>query len=420
MRPFNFILQWGARQLWMLRHRSRATAHPVPSLPRLLVDVSVILRHDPHTGIQRVVRAVWSELRRLDGHGFELVPVYATYKEGYSYAPIDFLVSRRRSQPGAPVVARPTDKFLGLDLSAQFLPKYRAQIKAWRAQGTTVHVMVYDLLPLMRPEWFNPTTTLNFHRWFKVLANDADHAICISRQVSRDLRDRLRATHSSDHLSITNIPLGGDIGRSHPTEGMSKNVVQLLDRLRFRPSILMVGTIEPRKGYETAIAAFEHLWGMGGGDAPDLVIVGKKGWKTEALQKRIRSHKEHGARLHWLEGVSDEGLCRLYEASRGLLMTSFGEGFGLPLVEAMTQRRQVLARDLPVFREQELPGILYFEDDQPAVLGEKVMELARSGPLPSHIQIQLPEWRACVKCLLDSLGIESNASERAPNAKVAE
>jgi glycosyltransferase involved in cell wall biosynthesis len=420
VKSFKFAAQWFARKFWLLRHRKRASLQPIRSHPRLLVDVSVILRHDPHTGIQRVVRAVWSELCRLNGRGFELVPVYATYKEGYCYAPIKFLTSPRRRRRGAPVVARQTDKFLALDLSAQFIPKYRAQLKAWRAQGTSIHVMVYDLLPLMRPEWFNPTTTLNFRKWFSVLVSEADHAICISRQVSRDLRDRLRTTRSGERLSITNIQLGGDIDSSHPTVGVCSEVVQLLDRLRFRPSILMVGTVEPRKGYDIALAAFEHLWATRGGEAPDLVIVGKKGWKTEALQRRIRSHKEHGARLHWLEGVTDEGLCRLYAASRGLLMTSFGEGFGLPLVEAVMQRRQVLARDLPVFREQGLPNVSYFEDDEPVPLGAKLMDLSRSGPLPAHVHVELPRWCDCVRNLLDSLGVMDHDSWRTSSAQVAE
>jgi len=46
-------------------------------------------------------------------------------------------------------------------------------------------------------------------------------------------------------------------------------------------------------------------------------------------------------------------------------MASHWEGFGLPLAEAMMQRRHVLARDLPVFREQNRPNVLFFEADRP-------------------------------------------------------
>lgn len=395
----------GIRQGWLWRNRGRFCEPCAKALPRLLVDVSAIKQHDAQTGIQRVVRAIWSELRRRDGQGFELVPVYATGRHGYCRAPLDFLEGGASASQLTPMRARKGDKFLGLDLAAQFLPRWRHQLKAWRAEGATVHLVVYDLLPLLRPEWFNPTMHAHFSRWFSVLSEDTDQALCISRQVGRDLRDRLHVTGGGEALSISHLDMGGDIAASRPTTGVGPEVAKLLDRLRFRPSILMVGTIEPRKGHDPALAAFEHLWRERRGDAPDLVIVGKGGWKTANLQRTIRCHPEHGRRLHWLEGVSDESLCKLYEASRGLLMASRGEGFGLPLREAAAQGRPVLARDLPVFREQGLPNVLFFEDDRPTLLGPRIMDLLETSASRLPVKANLPTWSESVEHLLTELGI---------------
>jgi glycosyltransferase involved in cell wall biosynthesis len=406
MRKLAFITRLGARLAWLLRHRQAFGEVAPGDLPRLLVDVSAIIRHDAQTGIQRVVRAVWSELHRRDGQGFRLVPVYATQSQGYCYAPVDFFNSPVARQRREPVRARNGDKFLGLDLSAHVLPKYRAQIAAWRRHGATVHLVVYDLLPLLRPQWFSSKASAHFHDWFNVLAEDADQAICISKQVSRDLRDRLSDHAPKSTVSVIHMTMGGDVANSRPSQGICEEVSHLLDRLRFRPAILMVGTVEPRKAYDTALAAFDHLWAIRGGDAPDLVIVGKPGWKTAALQKRIRAHPEHGKRLHWLDQVTDEGLGKLYEACRGLFMASRGEGFGLPLAEALIQHRHVLARDLSVFREQNLPNALYFEDDRPAALGERLMELSRIGPFSTHAKVELPTWSDCVDGLLEHIGIQ--------------
>ena len=215
----------------------------------------------------------------------------------------------------------------------------------------TVHLVVYDLLPLLRPGWFSARpvrTSATGSISFPGRRSGHLHP----KQVSRDLRDCLRAVKRVPPLAIANMKMGGDIANSRPSAGICADVSALLDRLRFRPAILMVGTIEPRKAYDTALAAFEYLWQNRGGEAPDLVIVGKPGWKTSGLQTRLRSHPEQGKRLHWLDKVSDEGLCRLYESCRGLFMASHGEGFGLPLVEAIGQRRPVLARDLPSFRNE--------------------------------------------------------------------
>jgi glycosyltransferase involved in cell wall biosynthesis len=168
---------------------------------------------------------------------------------------------------------------------------------------------------------------------------------------------------------------------------------------------MMVGTIEPRKGYDVALAAFEFLWATHTSDAPELVIVGKPGWKTDPLQQRLRSHPEAGQRLHWLNSASDEDLCLLYEGCRGVFMPSRGEGFGLPLIEAAAHRRFVLARDLPVFREQKLPNVMFFSDDRAPALGDRLMDLLNTslaGPAPGT---ELPSWTQSVEQLLIDLAL---------------
>jgi glycosyltransferase involved in cell wall biosynthesis len=361
------------------------------------------MRHDAQTGIQRVVRAVWSELRRRSGAGFEVLPVFANTSHGYCYAPVDFLQSKLVTASPTPVCVRPGDKFLGLDLSAHLLPKYRRQVRAWRAHGATVHLIVYDLLPLERPAWFTSSAVNHFRKWFHLLAHEADQAICISDHVASELYRRLRIAGAVREPRIGRLRMGADIGASLPSKGVGEDVRQILERMRFRPAVLTVGTVEPRKGYEAALAAFAHLWRTRQ-DAPDLVIVGKAGWKTKKLQAQIRSHPEFGRRLHWFDQMSDEGLGLLYEACRGLLMASRGEGWGLPLLEAATHRRCVLARDLPVFREHGLLNIIYFSDDRAEQLGDRLMELVNLSQHPAP-SAELPSWSTCVDELLEAIGI---------------
>ena len=414
------LVNMAARSAWLWRNRCAFGEDATGDRPRLLVDVSAIVRHDAQTGIQRVVRAVWSELVRRKGDNFALVPVYATESAGYCYAPRDFLGSPCAAFGVEPARIRPGDKFFALDLTSHLLPKYRRQLRAWKANGATVHLLVYDLLPLLRPDWFNSRTVRHFRRWYSVLVNDADQAICISDHVAGQLRARLRQSGSRGP-NIARIRLGGDIAASRPSTGLCGQVSQLLERMRFRAAVVMVGTIEPRKGYDVALPAFEQLWRTRS-DAPDLVIIGKAGWKTEALQRRLRSHPEHGRRLHWLAQVSDEGLCRIYESARGVLVASRAEGLGLPLVEAAMNRRYVLARDLAVFREQQLSNVIYFQDDDAEALGARLMdlvELAQSGAPPA---VTAPTWNQCIDGLLLALGFDSGENALphwpAPETKV--
>ena len=76
------------------------------------------------------------------------------------------------------------------------------------------------------------------------------------------------------------------------------------------------------------LAAFELLWARG--VDTNLVIVGKQGWKVEALVERLRTHPELGKHLFWLEGISDEYLDRIYAASACLIAASEGGDFGSP------------------------------------------------------------------------------------------
>ncbi len=399
-----------SRSAWLWRNRNDYTENTSGLRPRLIVDVSVIIRHDAQTGIQRVVRAVWSELTKHDGRAFDLVPVFASHQHGYTYAPPGFLEEGSQPHSQEPVRARSGDKFLGLDLSAQLLPKYRGQLRAWRAAGCTVHLIVYDLLPITRPEWFNPSTVSHFGRWIRVVQNDVDQALCISASVASELRAQLKASQTRAGPAIARLELGGDIAASRPSTGRSHLVSQMLERMQSHPTILMVGTIEPRKGYDAALGAFDCLW-QRKADAPDLVIVGKAGWRTQALQERLRSHPETGQRLYWLKDVSDEDLCRLYEGCRGVLMASRGEGMGLPLLEAAMHGCSILARDLPVFREQLLPRVSFFDSDRPDILGQAIMDLAGSPKRPPEANARLPDWCDSVSGLLKTIGLAPLISE---------
>ena len=207
-----------ARRVWLARNRSLFRDVGASRRPRLLVDVSVIMRHDAATGIQRVVRSVWAELARVRSSEFDVVPVYAGARQGYCFAPEDFL-SRRARAASVPVGVRVGDKFLGLDLSAHFLPNYSEQLAAWRANGASLHFVIYDLLPLSRPDWFEPSTCRHFQRWMNTVLSQADQALCISDSVAQEFRRRIFGSCAHRRLSVGRLHLSGDIAASLPSSG---------------------------------------------------------------------------------------------------------------------------------------------------------------------------------------------------------
>ena len=75
----------------------------------------------------------------------------------------------------------------------------------------------------------------------------------------------------------------------------------------------------------------------------------------------MQSHPLLGKRLFWLQSVSDQYLQQLYKVSAGLIAASYGEGFGLPLIEAAQYKIPVIARNIPVFREVAGEFAEYFD-----------------------------------------------------------
>ncbi|WP_244147101.1 glycosyltransferase [Paraburkholderia bryophila] len=192
------------------------------------------------------------------------------------------------------------------------------------------------------------------------MAIHADALFCISRSVSEEtanyMRGRFALNDSSPkidwfHLGASTPP---DTSAPLPESFALREIIGG----PARPTVLMVGTLEPRKGHAQTLDAFESLWNQG--ERATLVIAGRQGWKVDALVERIKNHAEFGKRLFWLAGAKDADIAGLYHHLDGLLVASEAEGFGLPLIEAAQHGMPLFLRDLPVFREVAGEHATYF------------------------------------------------------------
>jgi glycosyltransferase involved in cell wall biosynthesis len=196
--------------------------------------------------------------------------------------------------------------------------------------------------------------------------------------------------------------LGADIESTRPSSGTSEKTAAMLAPIGDRTCLLMVGTVEPRKGCGQALEAIESLWAQGEDVA--LIIVGKQGWMVESLVERLRHHPEAGRRLLWFDSASDDVLEQLYRKASGLLMASGGEGFGLPIIEAARHGLQVIARDLRVFREVAGEHAFYFSASDGAQWADALQEwlaLYWSGEAPSVAGMPILTWAESTRELLD-------------------
>lgn len=362
---------------------------------QLLVDVSAIIREDAHTGIQRVVRALLLQLFSNPPEGYQVLPVFCTRKHGYRYADSTFVhkfTSYADKLSTGDVVVSNKDIFFGLDLVAHLLPQHENQLLDWKQQGTKIHILIYDMLPHLHPQWFTPRSVKNFRRWLRTIAVYSDQLICISGSVKNELRTWLMSEGFSAHTHrIVTILMGSEIASSLPSCGTDAETTELIEQLKNQKFILMVGTIEPRKGYSDALDAMEYLWDKG--DETSLVIVGKPGWKTTKLQERLLTHEKAAKKFFWLKNISDQTLQILYKMANSVLVTSYGEGFGLPLVEAMYYGKSLLVRDIPVFREvtKNYQNVDFFDIKENTLL-DKISDLCHDGLNGHNLTIHIPTW----------------------------
>ncbi|MDR3571108.1 MAG: glycosyltransferase family 1 protein, partial [Candidatus Pacebacteria bacterium] len=218
LRQFAAIWLWEStakivRQRAIARHTNKCV-NP-QRLPKLFIDVSIIAANDAGTGIQRVVRSLLLQLIASPPSGFEIKLVRATRNEPYRYTN-DYLESltsvKTPYAKSDEIDASRGDVFLGLDLTSRIAPRRHIDFLRWRVRGVRCAFVVYDLLPILHPEWFTQRSQRSFRHWLRLLAVHADTLFCISNSVAKEVRHLMldRFDLDENELPVEWFHLGAD------------------------------------------------------------------------------------------------------------------------------------------------------------------------------------------------------------------
>jgi glycosyltransferase involved in cell wall biosynthesis len=187
-----------------------------------------------------------------------------------------------------------------------------------------VVVTVHDTTYFTHPEWHEKSKVLLFTRAIQRAARDASVVVAVSEFTARELRSFVEVRRP-----VIVAPHGVDLDRFNPhgDDEVARRTSNLI-----RPYALFVGTLEPRKGVDVLLDAFDRV-GASNQDL-ELWIVGQKGWHVDDVEKRIATH-QYATRIRQLGYVEDAVLPSLLRHARVVAYPSRGEGFGLPVLEAM-------------------------------------------------------------------------------------
>ena len=173
----------------------------------------------------------------------------------------------------------------------------------------------------------------------------ADHVLVNSEATKRDLlRVGAELGRGLDPADVAVIRLDADFR----TPGLAPLPDRALETwgLAGEPFVVLVSTVEGRKGHAAAFDAWAALIARhGAGAVPRLVCVGKRGWLSGPAYRRLEDDPVLAGRVSMLEAVADAELALLYRACLFTLYPSLYEGWGLPITEALCYGKPVIASD---------------------------------------------------------------------------
>ena len=147
--------------------------------------------------------------------------------------------------------------------------------------------------------------------------------------------------------------------------------------------LLQIGTIEPRKNHVGSILAYEQ-YRDSTGDNAKLIIVGKLGWKIESVINAMKQSK-YSKDILWLNYVSEQEKWSLIKHAQCLLFPSLYEGFGFPVLEAMTVGTPVVTSHTGSISELVGDAAILVDPFNTHDIASGIFQLLSSGELQERL-----------------------------------
>lgn len=213
-------------------------------------------------------------------------------------------------------------------------------------RGCHIYFLVHDILPITHARYYPAPWRDEFKENVVASFSFVEAFFCVS-DFTRTSLIELANRSTSKNIRTMLAHNGLDPLLEAGPGPRSKEFARL--RALFPTFLISVGSIEPKKQHLYILEQLSDLWDKGY-ELP-LFIIGRRGWMDHEIVDRIEMHPRFGERLFWLTDMTDEDLLLAYRQAKFLLFASEAEGFGLPVIEALSSQLPTLIYDTPVSRE---------------------------------------------------------------------
>jgi len=231
------------------------------------------------------------------------------------------------------------------------------------------------LLPVSHPEFFAASSIQTFPNYLNLLSNSSN-IVTISEFTLSQVR-KFTFDNSNRNMKSILLPIG------------FREVLEDRSNSEESPAFLCVGSIEPRKNHLSVLRAAEDCWQKG--FEFQLVLAGGQGWNNGEVIDYCKELKNKNRNLRIINDASDFALLDLYCEAFAYISVPWVEGFGLPLAEAMSTGKPVIASDIAAHREfGEVQNVFFVQPDDVRGISDTMSALisARIGGTQSAVNPQ--------------------------------
>lgn len=238
------------------------------------------------------------------------------------------------------------------------------ELPVTKPTGLKTIVTVHDLIFMRYPDLYNKIDVKIYKRKLKNACESADKIIAISEQTSRDLQDMMGV--DANRIEVVYQGCDSIFKQRVSTDQVAqvKTRYSLPDKF-----ILSIGTIEPRKN---ALLILKALLKLERGIS--AVLVGKSTAYQAELDKFI-SDNSLSDRVRFIHHADFKDLTAIYQSCEVFVYPSRFEGFGIPIVEAITSGVPVIGAKGSCLEEAGGPSSNYVDPDDDQALANRVSEI---------------------------------------------